>query len=123
MHLSVKTDQLAATSKDVSGASPGMRGKQQNKGLGGTMAPSPARKSKASSPSRKASVAKQAANAKKGEKKDTEEEKSLTSPTSISMASSFIIKNADASFDTYYHQMKRRKQGGHDTSFAGNTSM
>jgi hypothetical protein len=38
------------------------------------------------------------------------------------MASSFIIKNADSSFDSYYHQMKKRKQGN-DTSFAGNMSM
>jgi hypothetical protein len=38
------------------------------------------------------------------------------------MASSFIIKNADSSFDAYYHQMKKRKQAGNDTSFL-NASM
>lgn len=34
----------------------------------------------------------------------------LTTPTSISMMNSFIIKNADSSFDQYYYQMKKRKQ-------------
>ncbi|MFS8160533.1 MAG: hypothetical protein ACMG6E_10090 [Candidatus Roizmanbacteria bacterium] len=43
-------------------------------------------------------------------KKNEEEEKGLTSPTSISMYNSFIIKNADESFDQYYHQMRKRKQ-------------
>ncbi len=33
----------------------------------------------------------------------------LTSPTSISMKNSFIIKNADHSFDVYHTQMKKRK--------------
>lgn len=37
------------------------------------------------------------------------EEKGLSSPTSISMQNSFIIKNADESFDLYFQQMKRRK--------------
>ena len=35
-------------------------------------------------------------------KNENEEEKGLTSPTSITMKNSFIIKNADASFDSYY---------------------
>jgi len=34
----------------------------------------------------------------------------LTTPTSISMMNSFIIKNADTSFDSYYSSMKKRKQ-------------
>ena len=34
----------------------------------------------------------------------------LTTPTSISMMNSFIIKNADTSFDQYYTTMKKRKQ-------------
>ena len=34
----------------------------------------------------------------------------LTSPTSISMKNSFIIKNADHSFDVYHTQMKKKKQ-------------
>lgn len=33
----------------------------------------------------------------------------LESPTSISMKNSFIIKNADPSFDSYYNSMKKRK--------------
>jgi hypothetical protein len=33
----------------------------------------------------------------------------LTTPTSISMMNSFIIKNADTSFDHYYSSMKKRK--------------
>jgi hypothetical protein len=33
----------------------------------------------------------------------------LTTPTSISMMNSFIIKNADLSFDHYYASMKKRK--------------
>ena len=37
------------------------------------------------------------------------DEKGLSSPTSISMQNSFIIKNADESFDAYYQQMKRRR--------------
>lgn len=40
--------------------------------------------------------------------KDTKES-GLASPTSISMQNSFIIKNADESFDAYWAQMKRRK--------------
>jgi hypothetical protein len=35
--------------------------------------------------------------------------KELLTPTSISMKNAFIIKNADASFDHYYHMMKKRK--------------
>ena len=33
----------------------------------------------------------------------------LESPTSIQMKNSFIIKNADPSFDSYYKQMTKRK--------------
>lgn len=43
-------------------------------------------------------------------KEDKKKEKDgLSSPTSISMRNSFIIKNADQSFDAYY---KRRKAAG-----------
>ena len=38
------------------------------------------------------------------------EHKPLASPTSLSMQNSFIIKNADDSFDAYYQQMRKRKQ-------------
>jgi hypothetical protein len=33
------------------------------------------------------------------------------SPTSISMQNTFIIKNADESFDAYFQTMKKRKAG------------
>ena len=38
-----------------------------------------------------------------------ESEAELLTPTSISMKNTFIIKNADASFDQYAHMMKKRK--------------
>lgn len=47
---------------------------------------------------------------KKVEAKE-EKESGLASPTSISMQNSFIIKNADDSFDHYYTQMRKRKHG------------
>jgi len=37
------------------------------------------------------------------------EDKRLSSPTSVTMKNSFIIKSADESFDAYYQQMKRRR--------------
>merc|ERR1719263_2197430 len=46
--------------------------------------------------------------AKQEDKKDS----GLASPTSISMQNSFIIQNADESFDAYFHTMKKRKQHG-----------
>ena len=49
--------------------------------------------------------------AKKEEKKDEKKESGLASPTSISMQNSFIIQNADESFDAYFHTMKKRKHG------------
>jgi hypothetical protein len=61
-----------------------------------------------------------------GGDKGGDSEKGLSSPTSVSMQNSFIIKNADESFDHYYQQMKRRRHlvsgftqgGGLDTSMA-----
>jgi hypothetical protein len=41
---------------------------------------------------------------------DEKKESGLVSPTSISMQNSFIIKNADESFDAYYAMMRKRKQ-------------
>jgi hypothetical protein len=35
------------------------------------------------------------------------------------MKNSFIIKNADESFDAYYHIMKKRKQGHQSTTIDG----
>jgi hypothetical protein len=45
----------------------------------------------------------------------------LTTPTSISMLNSFIIKNADQSFDHYYASMKKRKNASPNTDNAGNS--
>ena len=45
-----------------------------------------------------------------GEKKE-KKESTLASPTSNSMQNSFIIKNADESFDAYYQVMKKRRLG------------
>lgn len=39
----------------------------------------------------------------------TEARAQLTSPTSITMQNSFIVKNADESFDAYYQTMRKRR--------------
>ena len=43
------------------------------------------------------------------QKQEAKEEDALSSPTSVSMKNSFIIQNADPSFDQYYSLMKKRK--------------
>jgi hypothetical protein len=52
---------------------------------------------------------------KKGEavegSKEKKKESGLASPTSISMQNTFIIMNADESFDQYYAHMRKRKAG------------
>jgi hypothetical protein len=58
---------------------------------------------------------------------DSEKKESgLASPTSISMQNSFIIKNADESFEAYFQQMRRRKLGGQpmnmDSTMGGNSA-
>ena len=62
--------------------------------------------------------------------KNTDEEavevKPLASPTSLSMKNSFIIQNADESFDVYYQQMRKRKHQQvthHDAAQDLNASM
>lgn len=50
---------------------------------------------------------------KKTKTVDAEKQDGPGTPTSISMQNRFIIKNADASFDTYFHQMKKRKNQGY----------
>lgn len=55
---------------------------------------------------------KQATAKKDAAGKDDKKETGLASPTSISMQNSFIIQNADESFDAYFHTMKKRKQHG-----------
>lgn len=43
--------------------------------------------------------------------KDNAVDKALESPTSVTMQNSFLIQNADQSFDQYYYQhLKKRKQ-------------
>ena len=42
-------------------------------------------------------------NKKEGREEKDNQESGLASPTSISMQNSFIIKNADESFDAYFH--------------------
>lgn len=84
MHLSVKNEMSMNTSQAQGGLSPVGRSHSKSKGLGGTST----RRSKASSPSRKTSIARKAAAEKRaaggeGGKDKPEEEKSLTSPTSI----------------------------------------
>ena len=44
-------------------------------------------------------------------KENEKHESGLISPTSIQMQNTFIIKNADESFDAYYAQMRKRKLG------------
>ena len=82
----------------------GSPGRRKTLGFGASIAGagSPTRspnKRKLGSPSRK-------------DRSDADRQDGLGTPTSISMQNRFIIKNADASFDQYYHQMKKRKQHG-----------
>mgnify|MGYP001947528060 CR=1 FL=1 len=58
---------------------------------------------------------------KGGEEAEDKEQKEsgLASPTSISMQNSFIIKNADESFEAYFQQMRKRKVGGHHATMDG----
>lgn len=60
----------------------------------------------AKSPSRKPNVSISTGTGGQGSAVD---DRLLSSPTSVSMQNSFIIKNADESFDLYYQQMKRRR--------------
>ena len=54
--------------------------------------------------------------------KEKKKESGLASPTSISMQNTFIIMNADESFDQYYAHMRKRKAGmtGMDNSMGHN---
>jgi hypothetical protein len=84
--------------------SPGMRKNAQARNQGGM---SPSKLGKSPTKKRGASPMKKHKEEEKGKKKES----GLASPTSISMQNSFIIKNADESFDAYYIQMKKRKHG------------
>ena len=48
---------------------------------------------------------------KKEMEKNPLEDSMLTSPTSLSMKNSFLIKNSGKGFDNYYNSIKRRKMG------------
>ena len=69
----------------------------------------------AASASKKADSTKLTAKARKAaltlgaepEEKEEKKESGLATPTSISMQTTFIITNADESFDAYYHMMKK----------------
>ena len=112
--------------------SPGLKQKGKNTNaspakLGNTMS-----KTATKSPSKLTSKARRAGKSpsKKGDgfgDKD-QEESGLSSPTSVSMQNTFIIKNADESFDAYYQQMRKRKLGqgqgtGGQTALLGGDTM
>lgn len=54
-----------------------------------------------------------------GDVKEDKKRDNLSSPTSISMKDSFIIKNADTSFDAYYKSMQKRKHAGNFSNTYG----
>ena len=70
---------------------------------------SPNKTGKSASPSKLTAKARRAGKKPGEEEAKEKKESGLASPTSISMQNSFIIKNADDSFDAYFHQMRRRK--------------
>ena len=65
-----------------------------------TMSPSKTSKSPAKLSKK---VSRKSLKLEKKEGGEEEKESGLASPTSITMQNSFIIKNADESFDAYYH--------------------
>ena len=53
------------------------------------------------------------------EKEGTKKNSGLASPTSITMQQTFLIKNADESFDAYHQQMRKRKLGQANAELSG----
>ena len=90
--------------------SPGMKKGMHDKN--NTFGRSPTKTGKGLSPTKLRRNTHKSPSKKKEADHDVKKESGLASPTSISMQNSFIIKNADESFDAYYTQMKKRKQGG-----------
>ena len=89
--------------------------------LGGTSYGSPSKLSKSPTRAKGAKrTGKSPHKAQPGEKTE-KKESGLASPTSISMQNSFIIKNADESFDAYFQIMKKRKMGGAGVSMMDGT--
>lgn len=99
-------------------------GGQSPSKVGGQTFGSPNKNMKNTSPSKLTAKARRAGKSPKkagdagGDSKD-KKESGLASPTSISMQNSFIIKNADESFDAYFHQMRRRKIGQGNANLDG----
>lgn len=57
---------------------------------------------------------------KKDNEKNPLEDSMLSSPTSLSMKNSFLIKNSGKGFDNYYNSIKRRKMGqSHSPDISG----
>jgi hypothetical protein len=59
---------------------------------------------------------------KKNMDKNPLEDSMLSSPTSLSMKNSFLIKNSGKGFDNYYNTIKRRKMGQANSPDVGNFS-
>lgn len=80
--------------------------KQMTDGSPTKIARQPTVQAKSPTKTRKGKAAAKTEGAHKEKKEST-----LASPTSNSMQNSFIIKNADESFDAYYQVMKKRRLG------------
>jgi hypothetical protein len=59
---------------------------------------------------------------KRENEKNPLDESMLTSPTSLSMKNSFLIKNSGKGFDTYFGHHKRRKMGASHSPDISNLS-
>ena len=88
-------DQSASPTRTNKYGSPTRKGRTMN---GGSPMRSPTKRNRATSPNKKGK-----------EGKTDEENDGLSSPISYTMQNTFIIKNADSSFDTYYQAMRKRK--------------
>jgi hypothetical protein len=112
--LKVRKQQTMAATSPTKGGSYGSPTKLGSKSPSKTLKQT---KKVGKSPKKKESV---------GTEEDKEKKESgLASPTSISMQNSFIIKNADESFEAYFQQMRRRKLGAsnnYDAHMGGNSA-
>ena len=89
--------------------------------LGGTSYGSPSKHQKSPTLRKGAKRTGKSPNKAAPGEKTEKKESGLASPTSISMQNSFIIKNADESFDAYFQIMKKRKMGGAGVSMMDGT--
>jgi hypothetical protein len=100
---------FSAQHRPADGESPGLKGNNLSspmKGQGGRKSMYPASNF---SPKKSMKAKPKISPSKK--KEADKQESGLVSPTSIQMQNTFIIKNADESFDAYYAQMRKRKLG------------